>query len=317
MVAKICAKVAERHAKPARTPAWQSPGIFGKLIFPLLSLILLAGCAPQPAPETVPVTTQAVTTTAPAGPSLPPETIPWQEPEDGEFARILDYLPGIYQELPYAGEDNFTDQVIYAFPDAYLRYGTIKKLIRAQQLLAEQGYSLKIWDGFRPTAAQWKLWEICPDPAYVSDPNRGFSSHSRGGTVDITLVRSDGTPLEMPTGFDDFSALADRDYSDCSPAAAENARLLETVMEACGFSGYAKEWWHFTDTDSYDVAENFCPIAPKEIPLTAEAALFSRADLDSTILAWLEPGETVTLLAVCGEFFLAEARGGWGYLITQ
>ena len=261
--------------------------------------------------------THAVTITAPTETTLPPETIPWQEPEDGEFVRVLDYIPGIFQELPYATEENFTGQVIYGFPDAYLRYGTVKKLASVQKALAEKGYSLKIWDGFRPTSAQWKLWEICPDPTYVSDPTKGYSSHSRGNTVDITLIFPDGTEAEMPTGFDDFTHYADRDYGDCSPEAAENARLLEDAMKEAGFSVYFGEWWHFTDTDSYGVAEDFCPLAPREITLTAEAALFSQANLDSTILAWLQPGEQVTLRATCGEFILVEARGGWGYVITQ
>lgn len=286
----------------------------------LLAVLLLTGCASRPLPETPPVSTQAVITTAPAETTvspestIPPQTIPWQEPEDGAFVRVLDYLPGILQELPYATADNFTGQVIYDFPDAYLRYGTVKKLARVQQALEDQGYCIKLWDGFRPTAAQWKLWKICPNPTYVSDPNRGYSSHSRGGTVDITLVYADGTAVEMPTGFDDFSALADRDYVDCTQEAAKNARLLESTMEECGFSGYFGEWWHFTDTNSYEVAEDFQPLSPQSISLAAETALFSQPDLESTILAWLEAGESVTLRARCGEFVLADARSGWGYL---
>lgn len=263
------------------------------------------------------MTTAPAETTVPTEATLPPEIIPWQEPEDGEFVRVLDYIPDIFQELPYATEDNFTSQVIYDFPDAYLRYGTVKKLASVQKALAEKGYSLKIWDGFRPTSAQWRLWEICPDSTYVSDPTKGYSSHSRGNTVDITLVFADGTEVEMPTGFDDFTHYADRDYGDCTHEAAKNARLLESAMKEYGFSAYFGEWWHFSDTDSYEVAEDFCPVAPIEITLTAEAALFSRADLDSTILAWLEAEETVTIRATFGEFSLAEVRSGWGYLILN
>ena len=63
----------------------------------------------------------------------------------------------------------------------------------------------------------------------------------------------------MPTGFDDFSALADRDYSDCSAEAARNAILLEEIMEKYGFKGYRGEWWHYTDTDAYEVEQVFVP----------------------------------------------------------
>ena len=68
-----------------------------------------------------------------------------------------------------------------------------------------------------------------------------------------------GRELEMPTAFDDFTAKANRDYSDCSETAAENARLLERMMEKHGFSGYFGEWWHFTDTQDYPVDKVFEP----------------------------------------------------------
>ena len=68
-----------------------------------------------------------------------------------------------------------------------------------------------------------------------------------------------GAQLDMPTGFDDFSELADRDYSDCSETAAANAQLLEEVMEKYGFKPYSAEWWHFADTDDYPVEETFNP----------------------------------------------------------
>ena len=159
----------------------------------------------------------------------------------------------------YATDRNFTGQVIYDFSDAYLRYGTVKKLEAVCADLSELGLSLKIWDGFRPVSAQWKLWEVCPDPAFVANPETGFSSHSRGSTVDVTLVDDTGNELEMPTGFDDFTARADRDYSDCTETAAAHAQLLEILMEKHGFKGYSGEWWHYSDTEDYPVEENFSP----------------------------------------------------------
>lgn len=61
--------------------------------------------------------------------------------------------------------------------------------------------------------------------------------------------------MEMPSDFDAFGPEADRDYSDVSPEAAANARLLEEEMAAAGFAGYSAEWWHFTDGDTYEVFE--------------------------------------------------------------
>ena len=227
---------------------------------------LISGCAKQKMVETTflmetgEVETVAVTETE--------ETLPMAEttvpvimaiPADKDFVKVTDYIPGVYQELMYATQENFTGQVIYDFQDAYLRYGTVKKLAGVCRDLAEMGLYIKIWDGFRPVSAQFALWEVCPDPTYVADPNVGFSSHSRGNTLDVTLVDENGVELEMPTGFDDFSAKADRDYSDCTAAAANNADILEILMEKHGFTGYAGEWWHYSDTMSYPVEREFEP----------------------------------------------------------
>lgn len=194
----------------------------------------------------------------------PPETeAPVQasqtEPAPEEFVRVLDFIPGMYQELRYATADNFTGQVIYDFTDAYLRYSTVKKLAAVNEDLAQLGLALKIWDGFRPVSAQYKLWEVCPDPTFVANPTKGFSSHSRGNTVDVTLVDLGGTELEMPSAFDDFSDKANRDYSDTTETAAAHAQLLEILMEKHGFYGYFDEWWHFYDNDQYPVEDTFTP----------------------------------------------------------
>lgn len=191
-------------------------------------------------------------------PTVEPTRLP--EPDDMELVRVAEYIPGIRLALAYATEDNFVKQPIYDFADAYLRYGTVQKLQGAVEELAQQGLGILIWDAFRPLAAQEKLWEICPDPTYVSHPVTGSRSHCRGSAIDLTLVDlKTGEPLQMPTGFDDFSELADRDYSDCTTEAASNARLLEDVMVKHGFRPYSAEWWHFSDTEEYPVDEDFCP----------------------------------------------------------
>lgn len=210
----------------------------------------------------IPVTAPAPTTTVTVKPpvatttAIPPVTT--AGPKAADFVRVRDFLPGVIDDLKYATDDNFTKTVIYTFDEAYLRYGTVEKLMKAAELLAEKGYGIKIWDAFRPPSAQFRLWQICPDPVYVADPNRGFSSHSRGNTIDMTVYRlADLTELEMPTGFDDFSKKADRDYSDVDAVQAENAKMLEEIMKQCGFKPYYGEWWHFSDADSYPVENSF------------------------------------------------------------
>lgn len=173
------------------------------------------------------------------------------EPLPEELVRVRDYIPDIKVDIKYATADNFTGCKIYDFDDAYLRYGTVKKLKKAADTLREKGYLLLIWDGYRPVEAQFTLFENAPDPTYVADPNKKYSSHSNGGTVDISIVKADGSSVTMPTDFDDFTDKADRDYSDVSAEAAANSELLEKAMTAAGFKGYSKEWWHYSDTDSY------------------------------------------------------------------
>lgn len=182
-----------------------------------------------------------------------------EEPDVNAYVRVRDYIPDIVIDLKYATDDNFTGQVIYDFKEAYLHYGTVLKLKNVQEQLKDLGYGLKIWDAYRPFYAQERLWEVYPNPTYVADPAKGRRGHNLGNTVDITLVYADGTEVPMPTGFDDFSTRADRDYSEIEEDLAANAMLLQETMYANGFTGYKGEWWDFTDTDFYTDTEDFVP----------------------------------------------------------
>ena len=241
-------------------------------IVAVLLLLLLSACAPTVAPPSPPTDETVDASAQPVAPApKPPEGDDAQPPEapapptpvrpkDGqEFVRVRDYIPDIVVDLRYATADNFTGTVIYSYDDAWLRYDTVEKLIDVQEQLKAEGYRLCIWDALRSAASQQKLWEVCPDGNYVANPANGYSGHTCGDTVDVTLVTLEGGAVEMPSGFDDFSALADRDYADVSAQEAENARLLERVMEDCGFTGYDKEWWHYSDNDRAQPAPEFEP----------------------------------------------------------
>ena len=167
------------------------------------------------------------------------------------------YIPGIKIDMRYAGDNNVYGQTIYDDATAYLRQGTADKLKNAQEEFQSRGYCLKIWDAYRPPRAQFKLWEICPDPRYVANPYKGYSNHTRGCAVDVTLVGQNGQEIEMPSTFDDFGGRADRSYQDVSQTAAANAKMLEEVMTRNGFATIATEWWHFDDSEKslYGVVE--------------------------------------------------------------
>lgn len=153
-------------------------------------------------------------------------------------------------DLRYADEDNFMNRQVY--PDnskAFLRRETAVKLIRANEIFKEDGYTIKLWDAYRPLSVQRIMWEHSPLPGYVAHPDTG-SKHNRGSAVDITLVDKEGNELEMPTGFDDFTEKAARDYANHSPEAKKNMDYMTRVMVNCGFKGIRTEWWHFDDVDA-------------------------------------------------------------------
>lgn len=272
---------------------------------------------PTEGQTTVPSTLPAETETYPTEPETQPVTAP--EPEDGDFVRVRDHLPQMLQELPYATDENFTGQRIYEFDEAYLRYSTVKKLQAVCEELAQQGLNLKIWDGFRPVSAQFKLWEVLPDSTYVANPTKGHSSHSRGNTVDVTLVDLNGSEIEMPTLFDDFSAKADRDYSDVDEIPAANARLLEKVMEKHGFHGYFGEWWHFYDNDSYPVEETFEPVSETRYYADCNEFISLRVkpDTSAEVITRIPKGGEFTRLALCGDFFYVDYQGLQGYVLSN
>ena len=179
-----------------------------------------------------------------------------RQQQGADLVEVKQVVPDIVVDLKYATTDNFTGQVLYDVPRCFLRRATAERLARVQARLRKLGLGLKIWDGYRPRSVQWKMWKLVPDPRYVADPHRG-SRHNRGAAVDVTLVDSTGRELEMPTGFDDFTEKAHRDYQGASATALRNRALLEQVMTAEGFVPLPTEWWHFDDPDwrKYDLLD--------------------------------------------------------------
>lgn len=242
------------------------------------------------------------------------EGMPDREP--GDFVKVKDYIPDIAVELKYATSQNFTNHVVYDFTEAYLRYSTVLKLMDVQAELREQGLRLKIWDAFRPLEAQEKLWAAKPDPNYVSNPWTGTNSHSRGHTLDITLVDAEGKDLEMPTGFDDFSTYADRDYSDCTDTAAKNAMLLQETMEKNGFTGLQSEWWHFTENAEYEIEKVFNPGAISLWRAECNEFINLRVgpNVSAEVLTTIPDNDQFKVLGWTGGFALIEYKEIRGYV---
>jgi D-alanyl-D-alanine dipeptidase len=172
-------------------------------------------------------------------------------PSESEFVDIKSVDPTIFVELRYATSNNFTRRPLYrADMPAMIRLSVARRLAVAQKFLKKRGYGLKIWDAYRPRAAQAQLWKAIGNHAYVADPKDGIGSmHTRGAAVDVTLVDESGREVPMPTGFDNFTPAAMIDYKGRSPVVRSNLNMLQKAMAHAGFYGLRTEWWHFCASD--------------------------------------------------------------------
>ena len=212
------------------------------------------------------------------------------KPSDG-FVDLAKVDPSIHVEIRYNCKWNFIGHRIngYLANKCYLSKAAAQSLFEVQKYLKPQGYSLLVFDCYRPQRAvnefvKWtqqlketKMKKIFyPDEPKASLIDKGYiadqSGHSRGSTVDLTIVKmanvkskirgftfqesmtdcrkprvqEKSAQLDMGTSFDCFSELAHTDNPNVSADAKKNRQLLKSAMEKFGFQNYPKEWWHFT-----------------------------------------------------------------------
>ena len=169
----------------------------------------------------------------------------------GPLVDIQSVNPTIVVELRYAGNNNLLKQPLYPQGTrALTRPEVASALTTAQAFLRRYQYGLKIWDAYRPVAAQTKLWEASHNSDYVANPEVGIGSlHSWGIAVDATIVDSWNRPVSMPSDFDDFTPAAMWRYVGFSPEIRAHVRLLQYAMHKAKFWGLRTEWWHFTIAD--------------------------------------------------------------------
>ena len=183
------------------------------------------------------------------------------------MTNIRTLVPDIDEVIHYASADNFTGATVdgYKVPACYLRTAAAQALARVEAALRTQGYRLRLWDCYRPARAvaafvRWAgdLSDVGTKAAHY--PNIGkdkllgeyiapVSGHSRGATVDLTLLRCAGAtcqPLDMGTDFDFFDPLAHTDDPRISTSQQANRQRLLRAMATEGFVNYPLEWWHFS-----------------------------------------------------------------------
>lgn len=186
--------------------------------------------------------------------------------QDG-FVWLDEAVPGILWDAKYATSDNFTGAPVDGYRTRRVAGSCelARALARAAAAASAQGLKLLVWDGYRPQRAVdcFLRWSCAPEDGKTKRahyPNidksqivpLGYvaarSGHSRGGAVDLTLARADGSPLAMGGGFDLMDEISHHGAA-VSPEAAQNRLLLRALMEQNGFSAYENEWWHYALID--------------------------------------------------------------------
>lgn len=184
------------------------------------------------------------------------------------FVYLNEVIPDIQLDIRYYTTNNFIGTQIdgYNAPKCIISKPSALALKNVQSELKEYGLCLKILDAYRPQQAvdhfvRWAqdyadtlnkgdYYPNVPKDELIPEYIASKSGHSRGSTVDLTIVSCvDSTPLDMGGTFDFFGNLSHVKYPHITHTQRSNRMLLQTLMIKHGFKPYSAEWWHFTLKD--------------------------------------------------------------------
>lgn len=192
---------------------------------------------------------------------------PAKQAEQTPLVDVASVVPGLHTDIRYAGGNNFVGTPVtgYESPKCLLLAPVAEALASVQQDVQREGLSLKVFDCYRPVRAVQHFVRWARDPgdqrtkaAYYPNLEKaslldGYiaetSGHSRGATLDVTLVRCDRDDcmeLDMGTPFDFFDPRANTADPSITDEQRRNRERLVQAMARHGFQNYAMEWWHFT-----------------------------------------------------------------------
>lgn len=180
------------------------------------------------------------------------------------FDKIYNVIDDAVFDLRYYSPYNFTGHKIrgYNAPVAYMTKEALQALAIAAADLRSQGYRILVWDSYRPQKAVDHFVEWINDPD--DDGNKSFyptlkksdliagdyimpkSGHTRGSTIDLTIIKQDGSFVDMGGTFDLFSEISHPDYKKLTKKQKKNRKILRDAMLKAGFKPLDSEWWHFT-----------------------------------------------------------------------
>ena len=187
--------------------------------------------------------------------------------DNSGFDKVYNVIDDAVYDLRYYSPYNFTGNKIrgYKAPVAYMTKEALQALAIAAADLRKQGYRILIWDTYRPQKAVDNFVEWINNPN--DEGNKSFypklkksdllkgnyvaekSGHTRGSTIDLTIIKMDGSFVDMGGTFDLFSEISHPDYKELTPEQIKNRKILRDAMTNAGFAGIDSEWWHFTLKD--------------------------------------------------------------------
>jgi len=185
------------------------------------------------------------------------------------FVDVASVVPALAVEMRYAGGDNFVGRPIDGYQAAVclLTQEAAAAFAEVQRTLAADGLGLKVFDCYRPAraVADFAGWardlddqatktqyypNVDKDQLFALGYIAERSGHSRGSTLDVTLIdMASGAELDMGTAFDLFDPLSWPSSDGVSAEARANRMRLQAAMMAHGFRPLREEWWHFTLAD--------------------------------------------------------------------
>lgn len=180
------------------------------------------------------------------------------------FAPVYSVIDDAVYDIRYYSPYNFTGNKIqgYKAPVAYMTKEALDALSVAADDLRQQGYRLLIWDTYRPQKAVDNFVKWINDPE--DEGNKTFypelkksdllkgnyimekSGHTRGSTIDLTIIKRDGSFVDMGGTFDLFSEISHPDYKKLTKEQKNNRKILHNAMIKAGFKEIDSEWWHYT-----------------------------------------------------------------------
>jgi D-alanyl-D-alanine dipeptidase len=235
------------------TKTWHSPGstiVSDRFLLTIALCGALLGFGTRPLRASTPTLSPATTMAA------------------ADLVDVTSLVPDIALDLRYAGTNNFVGRRIdgYGAARCLLKPVAARALATVERELRTRGLRLRLFDCYRPARAVREFVEWAGD-AHAQDTRADYypridksallgsyiapvSGHSRGATVDLTLMQCEEdaacTARDMGTPYDFFDTRAHTDSAEVSAAQRRNRQRLHEVMQPAGFHNYAMEWWHYS-----------------------------------------------------------------------